>query len=563
MIQFTNRPGRYVRYCASDVEDLCAYISQDDFIQSAWGLDGDALASVQLNFNPLGLITSIDSHPNGFLYDSGSVIRATMIWNGTVYAPNSEVDISAGGFYVQIPGISVTLTDGSICSATFLQYFNTQPAVIEVAEWTGITTKQTAFTINLTAGPGRIDWGDGSSTSFSTVSTTNFSKTYGSPGTYTVECYTDAFDSSQFEATNENLISLNFQNSPNMSDIDVRTNSALAAITLPSSSTVVWVKFLASSCALTSLNMSTCTKLGGRFEVHLNSGLTSILFPVSTQAFTTLLAYSCNLTGTISIANLLGLAGQVQFNSNPLLTAILWPASTGTLTRLHLSSTGWIGACNLTTVTVTTDFEMRSCIALTSLTFKSSDVPTGGWTMNNFLTYSSTNLTGTLDVSMFNVGGTFQIYSCDIDALITNSSNTGALTSCRIDGNNFTGSVDLSDWDIRGSFYCSNNSGLTDIVHSANGGSITQYFCNSCNATYYDITMLGFTSSATIEFQNNSMTAAEINHLLVDLDSILGAGTGTIRLAGTNAAPDGSSGGYDGTTAKANLIIKGWSVTTS
>ena len=59
------------------------------------------------------------------------------------------------------------------------------------------------------------------------------------------------------------------------------------------------------------------------------------------------------------------------------------------------------------------------------------------------------------------------------------------------------------------------------------------------------------------------MTAAEVNCILADLDSILGAGTGTIDLSGSNAAPDGSSGGCDGTTAKSNLQGNGWTVTTN
>ena len=36
-----------------------------------------------------------------------------------------------------------------------------------------------------------------------------------------------------------------------------------------------------------------------------------------------------------------------------------------------------------------------------------------------------------------------------------------------------------------------------------------------------------------------------------------------INVRGTNAAPDGSSGGYDGLTAKANLIAKGFTVNTN
>lgn len=61
------------------------------------------------------------------------------------------------------------------------------------------------------------------------------------------------------------------------------------------------------------------------------------------------------------------------------------------------------------------------------------------------------------------------------------------------------------------------------------------------------------------------MTAAEVNKILVDIDTISDSvSTGrTLQIHGTNAAPDSTSGGYDGITAKNNLITKGWTVTTS
>jgi hypothetical protein len=563
MLNLSDRPGKFVRYCADEVDDLCAYISLDDFIIPPWSLDGDAFSSMTFSINPLGIVASIDSHPGGYLFDENGVNQSSVSWNGSAYVPTGEIDVSDGFFFIRIEAVSVTLTDGSACTYNLISYFNGEGPTVELPEFSLKTTKQTDFTVNLTAAAGTIDWGDGNQTTHGAVTDTNYAHTYSAAGTYDVLFYC-AGGTTIFEATNEGLTLLNLSGATAMKSLEVQTNSGLTSLTPPTLNTQTWVKFIAYSCNLTgTLNLSALTNLGARFEVYSNPLLTGLIFPVTTKTFTFLLAYSCNLTGTINLSNLTGLAGNVQFNNNSLLTAILWPASTGTLTRLHLSSTGWIGHCDLSTVTITTDFEMRSCTALTQLTFKSTEIPGGGWTMNNFLTYSSSNLTGILDVSMFNIGGTFQIYSCDITGLITNSGNTAALTNTRLDGNLFSGSVDLSDWDIRGYFNCSSNTALTDIVHSANGGSISQYYCNACNATYYDLTMLTFSSSATIELQNNAMTATEVNHFLVDLDSILGAGTGIIRIAGTNAAPDLSSGGFDGITAKNNLIAAGWSVTTN
>ena len=59
------------------------------------------------------------------------------------------------------------------------------------------------------------------------------------------------------------------------------------------------------------------------------------------------------------------------------------------------------------------------------------------------------------------------------------------------------------------------------------------------------------------------MTAAEVNCILVDLDNTFpNSGNGKIRIEG-QAAPDGSSGGCDGTTAASNLASEGYTVTTA
>ena len=65
--------------------------------------------------------------------------------------------------------------------------------------------------------------------------------------------------------------------------------------------------------------------------------------------------------------------------------------------------------------------------------------------------------------------------------------------------------------------------------------------------------------------QNNGMTSAQVNKILVDLDTNSSSSfTGrSINLSGTNAAPDATSGGLDGLSARASLITKGFTVSTS
>lgn len=61
------------------------------------------------------------------------------------------------------------------------------------------------------------------------------------------------------------------------------------------------------------------------------------------------------------------------------------------------------------------------------------------------------------------------------------------------------------------------------------------------------------------------MTAAVVNKILADLDAISVAGytSRSITINGTNAAPDSSSGGFDGLAAKASLQAKAFTVNTN
>lgn len=82
---------------------------------------------------------------------------------------------------------------------------------------------------------------------------------------------------------------------------------------------------------------------------------------------------------------------------------------------------------------------------------------------------------------------------------------------------------------------------------------------------YFDTTKFNSTAVASLDWQlqNNGWDTATVNHILVDIDSISGSGfTGRIiNIGGSNADPDGTSGGYDGTTARNQLITDGFTVT--
>ena len=109
---------------------------------------------------------------------------------------------------------------------------------------------------------------------------------------------------------------------------------------------------------------------------------------------------------------------------------------------------------------------------------------------------------------------------------------------------------------------------MKDILLPHSDKAITLFNCYQSGIGYVDFKPLrNFTNRnlSRLRIENNNMSATDVNHILVDFDAMSVSGyTGRIiNIDGTNSAPDSTSGGYDGLTAKANLIAKGFSVETN
>jgi hypothetical protein len=155
------------------------------------------------------------------------------------------------------------------------------------------------------------------------------------------------------------------------------------------------------------------------------------------------------------------------------------------------------------------------------------------------------------------------------------TSSTGSIA---MQDSNWTGTINLTGMTNTRNLSIYNNPNLTNILLPAsiitwvNNGSTGGPWSNEvafgaygCDLGYIDFTVMSgatFDSSDTIYLYDNNMTAAEVNHILVDFDTIGWSGV-TLDISGTNAAPDGTSGGFDGLTARNNLTGKTWTVTTS
>jgi len=152
---------------------------------------------------------------------------------------------------------------------------------------------------------------------------------------------------------------------------------------------------------------------------------------------------------------------------------------------------------------------------------------------------------------------------------ITNPTTAAIFTNYDLNACNITGVLNVSGLTgLGGTFDVSSNKFMTSITAPSTTQTFSNFDASNCLLTWFDLTpMTNLTESAsvTIDLRNNSLSAADVNRFLVDLDGMATGGFAgrVITIDGTNAAPDGTSGGYDGTTAKANLITKTFTVTTN
>lgn len=303
-------------------------------------------------------------------------------------------------------------------------------------------------------------------------------------------------------------------------------NPQLSGITFPYT-TNTWGYFWVNNCNLTgNLDLSPLSNFGSPtgsyFAAGSNPNLTGITYPVTSQKFAEHYVNNCNLTGTLDFRNLQNFGGDIRFHTNPNLTNVLHTGTTSDITKYYGYSCDLTGNLDLSILDnyLGGDIRLYSNSGLTAITISTS-------ASTSYIELSNCNITGTFD-------------------LASSFSNPSA---------NFV-------------FIINNNVNLTNIINPPSSNTVLYYYAYNCDLGYVDFTPFSSMTninSCQVYLQNNNMTVGEVNHILTDLDVIsVGGYTGRIiNISGTNAAPDGSSGGFDGLTAKSNLITKGFTVTTN
>lgn len=315
-------------------------------------------------------------------------------------------------------------------------------------------------------------------------------------------------------------------------------NNYLTAATLPNTS--VYVSVISFYfCDLRTLDVSVMPNFGGSFFMSANYNLTGLTIPTSnTNTFNQFWIDACNINGRVDLSGYTGLGGQINLSNNPLITGFTFPVSSQNISSFFIGNNGF-----------THD------LILTGLTGLGGQVQIDNVDSANILFPNSSN-----NITFFNLNVCPFVTNIDLSPLsgfggnIILQGNTGVtsynfpsspnvITSLGINSNTSITSLDLSTLTIQSgsNILLSDNSNLSSIIlPGAYLGPVTSW-----------------------QLENCALTTASVNYVLDFIDTKGWTG-GILNLGGTgNSAPDGSSGGYDGTAAKANLITKSWTVTTN
>jgi hypothetical protein len=182
--------------------------------------------------------------------------------------------------------------------------------------------------------------------------------------------------------------------------------------------------------------------------------------------------------------------------------------------------------------------------------------------MGNFSVYLNSNLSGITHTGS-TVAGNYDAWSCNLTGLHDMSMLSGRTQYIRVYSNPGMSSIALGP--TSGTF---NNTGTASNLKAID--------MSGCGLGYIDFWPLsaatmntGATNGVSILLRSNGMSVEVVNHILDDLDNISTlnpsgwGGSVVLDISGTNTAPNGSAGGFNGTGATVNLTSKGWTVTTS
>ncbi|MDB4591293.1 hypothetical protein OAH77_06300, partial [Flavobacteriaceae bacterium] len=223
---------------------------------------------------------------------------------------------------------------------------------------------------------------------------------------------------------------------------------------------------------------------------------------------------------------------------------------------------GYVWDCDLTNVSVNGSLTCTLTNA-TGFTFNASNKNCrSGLTLLNYTLNNTTDLDLT---GLSDLGGVISLDGSNFRSITVGSNTTPVSRFLNRNNQNIT-SIDLNPLTVADSSLLirfSNSPNMTSLILPSNpNATIISLLLGGSDFGYIDFTVLPNAlnvNNALIELFSNNMTVEDVNHILVDLDTNTNAGfTGrVINMTGTNASPDATSGGFNGTAAAASLANKG------
>jgi hypothetical protein len=165
------------------------------------------------------------------------------------------------------------------------------------------------------------------------------------------------------------------------------------------------------------------------------------------------------------------------------------------------------------------------------------------------------------EITELNTKSTWDMISfrCDANSLTTlDTFDTWVnFTLFHCHSNNLTSLDTFATWTSLTTLYCHDNS-ITSLDTFSDWTSLSSIFCHENSLTTLEVFSTWVVFDDLLCY-DNSLPAPEIDDILINLDTA-GVSNGTLAYENNPGSADGARSGA-ATTAKANLVSKGWVVT--
>jgi hypothetical protein len=315
-------------------------------------------------------------------------------------------------------------------------------------------------------------------------------------------------------------------------------NTNLTGVTLPTTNLLVSsVRF--GFCNLYgNLDLSVMPNFGGNFFISQNPNLTGLTLPPSnTNNFNTFSLDQCNLYGRLDLSGFTGLGGQINLGYNTNITGITLPNSSQNITSFIIGNSDFTHDLIISGLTGMGGQIQFDNVKSSNIIFPNSSNNITFFSLNSCKSLGSVNL-----APLSGMGGFISIQGNTGVTSYTLAKNSNPITYLGINTNLSLPTLDLTPFSgISNQVNLSSNSALSNLIlPTVYGGPVTIWSINEC-----------------------SLPASGVNYVLYTIDNTGWIGGSLNISGGANSAPNGSSGGYNGTASTLSLVSKGWSVTTN